>query len=122
MRDTRWFDSAAIYIVILGALGAGLAAAYGRELEANRAPDRNWWLRRLLIIPLLAIAATAATEAFRLPGSLAAFSAAMLSLGGYDALRLVETRWKQRIEAVARAGQERKARPEGGADAVLPRE
>lgn len=122
MKPFRWLEGAAIYIVILAALGAGLAASYGRELEARRAPDRHWWLRRLLIMPLLAIAATAATEAFRLPASVAAFTAAMLSLGGYDALRLVEARWKDRLETIARAAQERKAGSEGGADAVLPRE
>jgi hypothetical protein len=101
MKAVRWLEHGAIYLVILGALVAGLAASYGREREANRLPGRQWWLNRLLILPLLAIAATAATDAFSLSKSMAAFTAAMLSLGGYDALRLIESRWRSRIEARA---------------------
>jgi len=93
----RSLEALTVYVVISGALVAGLAAYYGRELEAGRVPDRRWWLRRILIMPILAIAATTATETFRLPTSLAAFCAAMLSLGGYDILNLIELRWKQRI-------------------------
>ncbi len=95
----RWIEGGIVYLAIILALGAGLAASYGRELEARRFPDRQWWLRRLLLMPLLAIACTAATEAFRLAPSLAAFTAAMLALGGYDALRLIETRWQARVGA-----------------------
>jgi hypothetical protein len=95
-----WFPDVATYLLIIGALCAGLAASYGREREANRTPTRQWWVNRVLILPLLAIAATAATEAFSLSPSVAAFSAAMLSLGGYDALCLLETRWKTRLKAV----------------------
>ena len=85
------------HLLIIGsALGAGLAAAYGRERERKRSPDRQWWLNRVLILPLLAIAASAATEAFGLSRSMAAFTAAMLSLGGYDALCLLEARWRAR--------------------------
>jgi thiamine monophosphate synthase len=87
----------ATYLGILGALGAGIAASYGRELEAHRRPDRHWWVRRLLIVPLLAIASTAATELFGLSKSGAAFMAAMLALGGYDAIRLIEAKWRHRI-------------------------
>lgn len=97
MRWWRVLEAGAIYLVIAAALAAGLAASYGRELEAQRHPDRRWWLRRLLIIPLLAIAATAATDAFNLPTSLSAFTAAMLSLGGYDAIRFMEARWRTRF-------------------------
>lgn len=100
MNWCRILESSAIYFAIGVALVAGLAASYGRELEAKRYPDRRWWLRRLLIIPLLAIAATAATDAFALSTSLSAFTAAMLSLGGYDALRLVEARWKAKVESI----------------------
>lgn len=102
MRLLRWLEAGASYFIIALALGAGLAASYGRELEAQRRPDRGWWIRRLLIMPLLAITATAATDLFRLQASVAAFSAAMLSLGGYDVIRLIEARWRQRMEAVAR--------------------
>jgi hypothetical protein len=121
MRFFRWLEHGAVYIVIFIALGAGLAASYGRELEAHRRPDRHWWVRRLLIMPLLAIAATAATEAFRLSNSVAAFTAGMLSLGGYDAIRFIERRWKEKAEAIALAA-EAPAADEGGASAVLPRD
>lgn len=103
MKWWRDFENAALYLIIAAALAAGLAASYGRELESQRHPDRRWWLRRLLIIPLLAIAATAATDAFNLSTSLAAFTAAMLSLGGYDAIQFAEARWKARIDIVAPA-------------------
>jgi hypothetical protein len=97
MNWMTFLEDGATYIVITAALAAGIAAAYGRELEANRRPDRNWWIRRLLIIPLLVIAATAATELFGLSKSGAAFTAAMLSIGGYDVIRLIEARWLRRV-------------------------
>ncbi len=95
-----WVDflaDGATYLVIAAALAAGIAAAYGRELEANRRPDGQWWIRRLLITPLLVIAATAATELFGLSRSAAAFTAAMLAIGGYDVLKLIEARWLRRV-------------------------
>jgi hypothetical protein len=95
------FENHATYLVIVAALGAGIAASYGRELEAHRRPDRHWWCRRLLIVPLLVITATAATELFALTPPGAAFAAAMLSLGGYDAIRLIETRWRNRLGGTA---------------------
>jgi hypothetical protein len=85
------------HLVIAAALAAGIAASYGRELEASRHPDGNWWLRRLLITPLLVIAATAATDLFGLSKSGAAFTAAMLSIGGYDVIKLIEARWLKRM-------------------------
>lgn len=99
MNVLRWLQDEAMHFLVLLALGAGLAASYGRELEARRQPDRRWWIRRLLIIPFLAIAATAATDAFALNASASAFTAAMLSLSGYDALRLIEQRWRNRLPA-----------------------
>ncbi len=87
-------------VAIAAALAAGIAASYGRELESNRRPDRQWWIRRLLLTPLLAIAATAATELFHLSKSAAAFTAAMLSIGGYDVLKLVEARWRRGVGLV----------------------
>lgn len=118
MKWWRSLEGATFFFVIVAALAAGLAASYGRELEAKRRPDGRWWLRRLLIIPLLAIAATAATEAFNLSTSTAAFTAAMLSLGGYDALRFVEAKWIGRVEAAAPSMD---ARADGGGDELLPR-
>lgn len=101
MKVVRWIESGMIYLVIGAALAAGLAASYGRELERAHRPDRGWWIRRALLMPLLAIAATAATDAFNLATSTAAFTAAMLSLGGYDALRFIEARWRRRFEQLA---------------------
>jgi len=96
----NWMDflaEGATYLVIAAALAAGIAASYGRELEAGRRPDGQWWIRRLLITPLLVIAATAATELFGLSKSGAAFTAAMLSIGGYDVIKLIEARWLRRV-------------------------
>jgi hypothetical protein len=69
-----------LYLSLTGALAAGLAAAY---------------------MPLLAIMATAATDAFQMAPSIAAFTTAMLSLGGYDIICLIERRWKNRLRAAA---------------------
>lgn len=95
-----WIDfpaAAATYLVIAAALAAGTAASYGRELEGGRRPSGEWWVRRLLITPLLVISATAATELFGLSKSGAAFTAAMLSIGGYDVIKLIEARWLRRV-------------------------
>jgi hypothetical protein len=101
MKWWNWLTAGAIYIVIAVSLLAGLAAAYGRELEAKRKPDRAWWVRRLLIFPVLAIIASAATDLFKLSPTIAAFSTAMLSIGGYDVICLIERRWLRRVEAMA---------------------
>jgi hypothetical protein len=97
MTWTGLLAAGATYAVIGAALAAGIAASYGRELESNRRPNPEWWIRRLLITPLLVIAATAATELFGLTRSGAAFTAAMLSIGGYDVIKLIETRWLRRV-------------------------
>lgn len=97
MRWVEFLAAGATYLVIAAALAAGIAASYGRELESNRRPDGQWWVRRLLITPLLVIAATAATELFGLTKSGAAFTAAMLSIGGYDVIKLIEARWLRRV-------------------------
>lgn len=100
MRWMEFLAAGATYLVIAAALAAGTAASYGRELEAHRRPDGQWWIRRLLITPLLVIAATAATELFGLSKSGAAFTAAMLSIGGYDVIKLIEARWLRRVGLV----------------------
>lgn len=97
MNWVGFLADGATYLVIAAALAAGIAASYGRELEAARRPDGQWWIRRLLITPLLVIAATAATELFGLSKSGAAFTAAMLSIGGYDVIKLIEARWLRRV-------------------------
>jgi hypothetical protein len=98
-----WSEALATLCLVTVALGAGLAAAYGRELQAGRSPDRSWWVARLLLLPLLAIGAAAASETFQLSRSTTAFVAAMLSLGGYDCLRLIEAHWRSRVLAIAQA-------------------
>jgi hypothetical protein len=97
MTGPELMAEAVAYLVIGAALAAGIAASYGRELEAGRQPNGQWWIRRLLITPLLVIAATAATELFGLSRSGTAFTAAMLSIGGYDVVKLIEARWLRRI-------------------------
>lgn len=97
MNGMEFPADGATYLVIAAALVAGIAASYGRELEAHRHPDGDWWIRRLLITPLLVIAATAATELFGLSKSGAAFTAAMLSIGGYDVIKIIESRWLRRV-------------------------
>jgi hypothetical protein len=97
MNGLEFLAAGATYLVIAAALAAGIAASYGRELEANRHPDSQWWVRRLLITPLLVIAATAATDLFGLTRSGAAFTAAMLSIGGYDVIKLLEARWLRKV-------------------------
>lgn len=59
-----WSDEIEAVVVVAVALGAGLAAAYGRELQAGRNQARSWWIARLLLLPVLAIGASAASEAF----------------------------------------------------------
>jgi cell division septum initiation protein DivIVA len=92
------FASYGQYVIIAVALTAGLAASYGREREAQQTPGRGWWLNRLLILPLLAIATSAAAEAFKLTEAMSALAAAMLSLGGYDAVRVIEKKWRKRAD------------------------
>lgn len=101
-----WVDFALPYLVIAAALAAGLAASFGRELEAKRRPERSWWLRRFLILPVLAITASAATDLFGLQPSVAAFAAAMLSLGGYDVLCLIESKWLRRLKGTSLASRD----------------
>ena len=112
MKWPKIADEAGTALIIVLALGAGMAASYGRELEAGRKPDRHWWIRRLLIIPLLAIAATEATHLFGLTKSGAAFTAAMLSLGGYDALRWIEAKWRRAARLPAQMPDDEEA-PDG---------
>lgn len=100
MNWMEFLAAGATYLVIAAALAAGTAASYGRELEANRHPKGEWWVRRLLITPLLVIASTAATELFGLSKSGSAFTAAMLSIGGYDVIKLIESRWLRRVGLV----------------------
>ena len=84
-------------VVAVAALVAGLAAAYGRELNAGGQPGWRWWLCRLLLLPCVAIAAITAEEVLSLSTNVTAFTITMLVLGGYDALRFVEQQWRLRV-------------------------
>lgn len=97
-----WADALATAGLIGVALGAGIAAAYGREIQAGRSPGRPWWAARILLLPLLAIGATAASEMLGLSRSTTAVTAAMLSLGGYDCLRMIEVHWQRRLAALTK--------------------
>ena len=83
--------------VISASLMAGLAAAYGRELQARRQVDRSWWIARALLLPMLAICALSASAILQLSQTMTASASAMLALGGYDGLRLIEARWQARV-------------------------
>jgi hypothetical protein len=84
-------------LLIVAALTAGVSAAYGRELQAGRNPSFRWWASRLLLFPMLVIGSAATRDLMALPPSMTALTAAMLALGGYDGLRLLEDRWRARI-------------------------
>lgn len=86
-------------LLILAALTAGVAAAYGRELQAGRNPSFRWGASRLLLFPILVIGSAAIRDLFALPPSMTALTAAMLALGGYDGLRWLEDRWRKRLAA-----------------------
>lgn len=95
-----------LYVVVSLGLSAGLIGAFGRERHEGRKPDGNWWLSRLCIIPFLAITATTAVDQFRLSNQQAAFLAAVLSLMGYEAVRIILERMKLKGEAAISAGGE----------------
>lgn len=83
-------------VIVLG-LWAGVAGAYGRELHSQRKPSLDWWISRILILPILGIAASAAVEQFKLSRQQSALLAAMLALSGYEALRLLQSSWLARF-------------------------
>ena len=84
-------------VVIGAALIAGLAAAYGRELQLEKRPSLRWWSSRVLLMPCLVIGSIAITQALLLSESRTARCAGMLALGGYDGLRLLEQQWRARF-------------------------
>jgi hypothetical protein len=92
-----------LYVVLALGLSSGLIGAYGRERHEQRNPNANWWISRLCIIPFLAIVASAAVEQFHLTNQQAAFLAAVLSLMGYEAVRIIIERAKLRGGAATAA-------------------
>lgn len=92
-----------LYVVISLGLSAGLIGAFGRERHEGRKPDSNWWISRLCIIPFLAITSTSAVDQFRLTNQQAAFLAAVLSLMGYEAVRMILERMKLKGDAALSA-------------------
>ena len=94
---SNFLDAAVAHLAVAVSLLAGLAAAFGRELQGGRIPTLRWWCARLLLLPILAIGVLAAAELFELSGTKTALTAAMLALGGYDALRLLERQWRRQL-------------------------
>lgn len=86
MRWLDWLHERALYFFILLGMMVGLLGAFGRERHEGRRPGGDWWLNRLLLMPFLAGAGTAAAVAFALPNPVAHFVASLLSLMGYSAL------------------------------------
>lgn len=84
-------------LLIAGSLMAGLLAAYGRLLRAGKRPMPRWWPAHLLLLPMLIIGSIAARDLLSLSPSLTALTAGMLSLGGYDLLRVMEAQWRRRM-------------------------
>jgi hypothetical protein len=87
-------------LLILAALTTGVAAAYGRELQAGRNPKLRWWASRLLLFPTLVIGSAAIRDLFALPPSMTMLTAAMLALGGYDGLRWLENHWRAQVTGI----------------------
>ena len=81
-------------------LAAGFLGAYGRERNDGRRPGRDWFLNRLLIMPFLGIAATAASTTLLsgLPRAVSTFFAAFLAMAAYDAVRVIERRVIRNVE------------------------
>lgn len=78
-------------IVAFGSL-IGLAAAWGREQHEEKSATRKWLVNRLLLMPFLALSAAALSEQFGWSRIVTAFAAGLLSLLGYEALRVLTTR------------------------------
>jgi len=81
-------------IMLTGALLAGLAAAFGRELHLGRRPRWRWWLSTLLLLPAAAIAGEALRDALALTTKVGTLLTMMIVMKGYDGLVLIEKHWQ----------------------------
>lgn len=92
----KWWAELPVKALVVWMIGiglmAGLIGAYGRERHEGRTPSAQWWFTRVLLMPFLAMAASAAAEAFAFSPQRAGFIAALLALLGYDAIRLLTAR------------------------------
>ena len=86
------WEGARFWLIILVGSLVGLLGAYGREQHEGRAPDRQWLVGRLCIMPFLAFAAAALADTMHLSGQVSAFVAAIFSLLAYDLVRVIAMR------------------------------
>jgi hypothetical protein len=77
-----------------------LIAAYGRERHEGRLPSSSWWVTRLCVMPFLAIVVVFAADQFSLTRQQYALLAALLSLSGYEAVRIIIDRAQRRGTAL----------------------
>lgn len=84
------------WVLLVFSLSAGIVGAYGRERHEGRAPDAQWWKNRLYIMPFLAITSSFLTDQFKLSNQQTAMAASLLSLLGYEAVRMISERAKKR--------------------------
>jgi len=89
------------WAVLAFSLSAGIVGAYGRERHEGRAPDADWWKNRFYIMPFLAITASYLTDQFALSNQQMAMAASLLSLLGYEALRMILERARKKADIAA---------------------
>ena len=81
-------------IMLAGALLAGLAAAYGRELHLGRSPGWRWWFSMLLLLPSATISSEVVSDALSLTGKVRILVTVLTILRGYDGLTILEKHWQ----------------------------
>lgn len=96
-------DKTPFWLLMAFSLAAGMVGAYGRERHEGRAPGISWWQNRAMILPFLAIVSVWVQEQFSLTMSQLAMAAALLSLLGYEAVRIISENAKKRGEQAAKA-------------------
>lgn len=96
-------DKTPFWLLMAFSLAAGMVGAYGRERHEGRAPGISWWQNRAMILPFLAIVSVWVQEQFSLTSSQLAMAAALLSLLGYEAVRMISEHAKKRGEQAAKA-------------------
>jgi hypothetical protein len=100
---TEFLKDRILYAVIALGLSAGLIGAYGRERHEGREPNLDWWISRLCIIPFLGIVSSFAVDQFGLSNQQATFLSSVLSIMGYEAVRLILEHSREKGEAASRA-------------------
>jgi hypothetical protein len=100
LKGWEWVGDRLLYVAIAFGLAAGFLGAYGRERNDGRRPGRDWFVNRLLIMPFLGIAATAAATTLlaAMPRAVSTFVAALLAMMAYDVVRVIERRAIRNVE------------------------